>query len=295
MKNFFQFNYSLQNELNYMYMSNETSHFPFQTSNSWALNKNLANSWRFNSNQSQSRIVFTGNTAIFFELAQNLDYFEMFLNYGLVSNATLQKASAVLHDRDLQSNNFTVNAVYRVGYELATSILRIFWRPKLSIRSLVENYIEHYFKNNYVIGIQLRYHYLDWNDTFVFFECAQAIEAEIKTKPVKWFVTSDNEGYLSEIKKIKTLLDKIIYSNGSVKHVDQDTSGYGKALTDLELLRRCDEFIITGGSTFGFTASLLNGRYPMFVNGQINAKQCERFSFFNPSRTPRKISNAALF
>jgi hypothetical protein len=107
-------------------------------------------------------------------------------------------------------------------------------------------------------------------------------------KSVKWFVTSDEEDKLSRL--IANYSGKIFTSNGTIAHFVSSTKGYLRTLLDIELMSRADEIIITGGSTYGFMSSLKSGKYPLFVNGRVKAKKCERFSFSNPSLTPGQVA-----
>ena len=77
--------------------------------------------------------------------------------------------------------------------------------------------------------------------------------------------------------------------------MNDDPAGYEKAIIDVELLSRCDELIITGGSTFGFIAGMKSLKMPYYVNGFDNdMKSCRRNSlgFRNFSKTP---DNVAVF
>jgi hypothetical protein len=79
--------------------------------------------------------------------------------------------------------------------------------------------------------------------------------------------------------------NKVLTASGLIDHVAVNVNGYERAVLDVELLSRCDEVIITGGSTFGFASSLRSARFPLFVNGKQGSTNCERFTFSNPSRT----------
>jgi hypothetical protein len=129
-----------------------------------------------------------------------------------------------------------------------------------------------------------RYHYADWVDTDTFIQCALSIEKSVFRKSVRWFITSDNEGFLNRLKSNYSS-PKTIFTKGRIVHVARSSAGYYRTLLDLELLSKCDEVIITGGSTYGFLSALKRGKYPLFVNGGARSNKCERFSFSNPSVT----------
>jgi hypothetical protein len=96
-------------------------------------------------------------------------------------------------------------------------------------------------------------------------------------------VVSDVEEIITKAKQ--QFPELVIHTTGTITHTSSSLKGFRRALVDIELLSRCNDFIITGGSSFGFTSSLRSRRYPWYVNGKINAKSCERFIFSRPSRT----------
>jgi hypothetical protein len=187
---------------------------------------------------------------VFYDQACHVNFYPTFRHYGLVSDETLEKAFNILNRTEIITNNDTLNAVYRVGVELAHNILKTFWKPKPLITEQVDQIVDKHFKSVFVIGMQFRFWYLDWNDTFAFFECAKQIENSLtNNKTVKWFISADDEGNIEKIKKLYP--GKVITASGKVTHVEGDSSGFSRALVDIELLARTDETIITGGSTFG--------------------------------------------
>jgi hypothetical protein len=207
------------------------------------------------------------------------------LSYGLVSSETISKALPILNTSYIQTNDVNLNAAYRVGFELGHSILRLFWRPKRFIRDQVTLFYDKHFKGDFVIGIQLRFGYLNGSDVDVFIKCAQQIEIRAGgEKSFKWFVSADDETGLLALKK--RFPDKVLHAEGEIIHTFFFASGYLKAVMDSELLALTDEMIITGGSTFGFVAAMKKLKYPWTVNGSVNAQRYERFSFGKPSPTP---------
>lgn len=143
-----------------------------------------------------------------------------------------------------------------------------------------------------ILGIQLRSDYLYKEDFQVFMNCARQIEIELKTesnnsRPVKWYVSSEYEWVIDEIRNMTASEgDKIISGEGKIDHVIKDPNAYERAILDVELLSRCDRLILTGGSSFGFVAAFKNRRRPYYVNGRRSAQKCVLFDFSEPSRRP---------
>jgi hypothetical protein len=84
---------------------------------------------------------------------------------------------------------------------------------------------------------------------------------------------------------LKIIVSKISKS-GEMLHPETGNS-FEKSIVDNELLSKCDELLITGGSTYGFLAAMRMGRMPLFFNGERNSKQCARMSFTNIATTPK--------
>ena len=250
----FQTDNNTYNELNYIYRKNETYYFPYLVHNSFNPNKKISSYWGWRHISMHNRLVLTGIAPIFFDLGVDKSYYQAYLDYNLVSAKTIQAAWNI-HNKESDLNNTAenLNILYQVGFELANSILKIFWNPSRSLKAEVDNFVEKYFKNYFVIGIQLRYWYVEWDDTLTFFECAIEIEKKTK-KPVKWFVTTDSE---NELKRIASMHpNKVIFSNGTIGHVVHNRNALFRTLLDIELMARVDELIVTGGSTYGFMGAL---------------------------------------
>jgi hypothetical protein len=243
-------NKTLQNELSYLYRSNETRYFPYSTRNSFSARKQLDSYWKYSPDNKSNRLVFNIIGPVFYDLACETSFYPVFRDYGLVSENTLQRATVVMNSTPIVTNNETLNTVYRVGFELAHNIIRLFWKPTSIVTDQVTTLYDQHFKNNFVIGMQFRYWYLNWNDTFLFFECASKVEqAAAKGKTVKWYISADDNNHVEAIKKLYP--DKVVTASGRITHVDGDSSGFARALVDIEMLARADEIIITAGSTFG--------------------------------------------
>jgi hypothetical protein len=102
-------------------------------------------------------------------------------------------------------------------------------------------------------------------------------------------VLSDDEENLKRVEAMYP--DKVIHAEGKISHVSKSAVGYERALLDIELLSRCDEIVVTGGSTFGFAGSLRSGRYPWYVNGRQHAKTCKMFKFSEPGFANLEYTN----
>jgi hypothetical protein len=259
-------------------------HLPPLAKNSYKLHKSFKDLYLGVPSRLYKRFVLTGGSPIFLELACNKKYFQKFLDYGLVSSETIKQAEDLLNSGIFKSgnNSFSINYLYRTGFELAHNLMNKFWRSNGKIMRQVNLYRERFFKDNYVIGMQFRFYYLKWEDVYVFFDCALRIEKRIGRK-AKWLVTSDSATNLNKIKQLYP--DRVLHANGTIGHVEFESGVYSRALIDIELLSVSDELIMTGGSTFGFMAALKSAKYPWFVNGGVNATECERFSLTNPSYT----------
>jgi hypothetical protein len=61
---------------------------------------------------------------------------------------------------------------------------------------------------------------------------------------------------------------------------------------DVELLSKCDEIIVTGGSTFGFIAAIKARKMPFYVNGNSSMEYCEQMKLNRPSF---RYENIAVF
>jgi len=47
-----------------------------------------------------------------------------------------------------------------------------------------------------------------------------------------------------------------------------DADGFRRAVLDIELLSKCDEVIVTSGSTFGWLAAMKTLKMPYYVSGK---------------------------
>lgn len=258
----------------------------YETPNAWQARKNI-DSFHLNitkSNKPCDKHKITIASAMFFELASNPVYFEAFRANGLVRESTLNQARSVMANKTNYSD--TINKLFSVGFELAHNILYNSWIP--SFQSEVDEFFKQNFRGYFVIGIQIRFFYLHHNqDTYELLKCALMAEMSYRSrfgdaaKPVKWFVTTDSTFRLRRMKQHFRALGKIITTEGSIANVVEDESGWKRTVMDVELLSRCDELIMTSGSTYGMIAAIKMGRLPLFFSGKQRSKQCERMSFDN--------------
>jgi hypothetical protein len=70
------------------------------------------------------------------------------------------------------------------------------------------------------------------------------------------------------------LIGHIITADNTLHVAD----AYKRAVIDNELLSKCDELIMTAGSTYGMVAAIRSGRKPLFFSGMRRSRHCERLS-----------------
>ena len=178
---------------------------------SWLKSKSLSKLVRTFVPLTKRRIYDDKQSAYFFEICSNPLYYAKLQKYGLVSKRTVDNAIVKLYDDNACkscSDDDKLNSVLEVGYEVGGNLLNRLWIPKKPLHDRIEYYFNSEFKSYFVIGIQLRYHYLDDNkDTPKFIECAESIEKNVialigqtnfakSYKGFKWsvlFVRSNNE------------------------------------------------------------------------------------------------------
>ena len=199
-----------------------------------------------------NRFVCKSIYLTFFEICSNPDY-EKLYQYGLVSYETKNKAFEVTQNMGNYSDKDKKHYIFKVPYEVGGNLLNKVWVPKDFIMNKINYYVNNVFKDYFVIGIQIRNQFIDFNKDFkLFIECAQQIESNLitnKYKGIKWFISSDLES-IADILREK-YPNKIVTGDGVIGHISKNKDSYQRAILDHELLSRCDELIITGGSTFG--------------------------------------------
>ena len=206
----------------------------------------------------------------FYELCLNPIYYETFYRYGLVKRETLLNAFEILFNMDKYTNQDKQRYILKIPFEVGGNLLNKIWIPKNHIMNRVNYIVDNLFKDYYMIGLQMRYFYIDDPlDTYKFIDCAFEIEDNLtkmdskfnkKYKGVKWFITSDSSDVIDRL--AKEYPNKIVIGEGKVGHIVNSTDSYPRTIMDVELLSRCNDLVITGGSTFGiFMIILIKNSY----------------------------------
>lgn len=228
-------------------------------------------------------------TPYFFDLAANLEYAKKLVEYGFVREATVQKASQALHDPTVRISQ-KLEYLYLIGFEFGGHVLNNYWLLNSNMQKKIQKYSSANFDGAYVIGFQMRFVYMDVIDIDAFVSCAQSIEASNKhrigSRPVKvkWFISTDRSDLIENFSSV--FQDKILVGEGKIGHVAFEDGTYERAILDIELLSRCNETILTGGSTFGFIGSIKSQKRPFLVEGKRKTTACTKLEFFAPARTP---------
>jgi len=252
----------------------------------WQTNKNMIEISNTTLPNNQTIYIYQDIRAYFFELSSNPTYFKSLHRYGLVSKETLILSTKSLSNKSMSSDERNEN-ILKVGFEVGSNLLSLFWKPLRTIQEKIDEVVRKEFIGNYVIGIQLRYEFLSAEDTQVFIDCAIQIENQLEHNTnfnknnIKWFITSDLANSFGDLQK--RFGRKVFFLNNSLGHIDFGTRFYERAIMDVELLSKCDELIVTGGSTFGFIASIKAKRLPFYLNGKMGMKHCEQMSLNKPS------------
>ena len=265
----------------------------FRTRNSWAYKKNIGMLMQTSIPPNVTRFMYKNIHALFMEMCTNPAHFEKIEYYKLASQEAIKNALDSIKNN--KTDDEKMDSLFQIGFEVGGSLLNKFWLPKKSLVDVIDYYLNKEFKNSYVIGIQLRNQYLDLkNDLDKFYNCALELEENVKqsnkNKTVKWFISTDSEKLSNIIKKLYPT--KAISANGTITHTHFHSVGQARAIIDIELLSRCDEIIMSGGSTFGYVASMKNKKLPYYIDGKSSMKKCLRTVLSSPSRTP---SGSAIF
>lgn len=259
-----------------------------------------------------SKYAYTGNecgAAFYMELCSNPIYLSKLSQYNLVKRESVKSALDVLFRGDEFNEHEKQEKLFQVGFEVGGNLLNRVWLPNKQINQEKETYLNEMFKSHIVIGIQLRYLYLDENeeeeDVNKFIECAKQIEMEyflFRNKSLnntkssfKWFLTGDSQVKLNKL--LQMFPSKTFSTNKyHLGHIDEDKRGYFRTILDIELLSQCDELILTGGSTYGWIAAMKMLKLPLYVNGKTPAmKKCLRHNFSQPSTNNYGQNTNAIF
>lgn len=192
----------------------------------------------------------------------------------------------------------------RVGFEVGGNILNQVWILASSLQHHIQRIYEREFKNSFVIGLQLRFGdksfgtypanlYLnEMSDTLRFIECAQKIEASQTnlTNHFKWFITSDSQIELNKL--LKAYPNRAFSLDEQIGRLEHSHSN-PRALIEVELLSKCNELIVTGGSTYGWIAAMKMLKMPYYINGYEEAasKTCMRAKLSEPPKRPCNYGN----
>lgn len=262
----------------------------FDLKNLWKTNKNTKEVMSTHVPNKTIKSIYTDGSCYFMKICSNPIYYDKLLFYKLVSKETIANARNAIKNKidEKQLQEY----VFKIGYEVGGNLLNKIWIPKQRILNVINYYIEKEFKDNFVIGLQLRFFYLNsFYDIIKFINCAHELEKNntlVNKKTVKWFLSSDSDPKLNEI--LRLFPNKAFSSNGTIDHIVSNTKGYERVIIDIELLSYCDELITTGGSTFGFVAAMKSLKIPFYVDGFSKINACKKFSFSNPSKTPKNIA-----
>lgn len=229
-------------------------------------------------------------------MASHINYARKLAQAGFVSQQTVHKAVQNLNNPKIEAEQ-KIEFLYMIGFEFGGHVLNNYWRLKPNLTRKVDNFIREKFSAHFVIGFHLRNYYLSPQDIELFIDCALMIEnlrsKVVGNRKVKWFVASDHSGTIENLRKRSgTYKSRIIVNQGRIGHIGYNEDSYERALMDIELLSQCDEIIVTGGSTFGFIASLKSQKLPFVIEGERNATRCEVFKLSAPARA---FNNMATF
>lgn len=190
--------------------------------------------------------------------------------------------------------NETISQLLSIGFEFANHVLNNYWHLKPYLIEKIDRFVHDKFRGCFIIGLQIRTDYLTKTEHELFVKCAETIENErrnvIGDRLVKWFISTDSNEVLESLKFKHG--DRILHADGVISHIAYESVGYMRALMDIELLSRCNETVLTGGSTFGFIGSLKSKKFPYYIEGKRGERECQRFELFAPPRTP---GGAAMF
>ena len=129
-------------------------------------------------------------------------------------------------------------------------------------------------------------------DHLKFINCALEIEKQFIIEnqrfntSFKWFIATDSD----QIRKFlfENYKEKAFTSNGTLAHTSLGAEdGFRRAVLDVELLSRCNEIIVTSGSTFGWLAAMKMLKMPYVISGSRDMiMKCTRMDLRHPSTNP---------
>jgi hypothetical protein len=223
-------------------------------------------------------------------LAANLKHAEKLVSKGFIKKQTVLKARKALESN--VSQNIKLDNLFQIGFEFAGHVLNNYWLLKPNVKEKINNFIKQKFSGDFIIGLQMRFEYLNQEDIQTFVNCALKIENDNKTRignrKVKWFISTDQNAQIQNL--LNRYSDRILTGEGKIGHVAFESDAYERAILDIELLSHCNETILTGGSTFGFIGSLKSQKIPYFVEGKRSSNECKLLDFHAPARRPAGFS-----
>lgn len=115
-----------------------------------------------------------------------------------------------------------MDSIYQIGFEFAGHVLNNYWLLKPNVKEKISNFINQKFSGDFIIGLQLRFHYLNQEDIRTFINCALKIERENKINiangKVKWFISTDQYDKIRNL--LKRYSNKILIGEGKIGHVN---------------------------------------------------------------------------
>ncbi|CAF0871454.1 unnamed protein product [Brachionus calyciflorus] len=258
--------------LNYRLTTQDKNHFEYKKNLDFLLNETIP----FH----KTRLLYSDDVKpYFFTICSNPIYYEKILHYNLAKIETIREARMALFSS--QNESQVIDKLYAIGFEVAHNLLNKLWTLKSKFKYQIEKFQQDNFKNYFIIGIQLRSDYMKYRDLKLFIRCARYIEKiNNATDRAKWFISTDMKNVFPILKK--KFGDKVIEGRGKIGHITYDDNTMYRTVFDNEILSKSNEIIITGGSTFGFVASLRQGKMPYFVEGERQNEwngACNRATF----------------
>jgi hypothetical protein len=254
--------------------------------NSYILEQKVANEYEI--------YKITSPSALFFELASNPDDYSLLSNLSLVPDTVLDEAVA-LSKNEFADNDLRIETLFQVGFSFAYTVLNEILIPKQDIQAAVDSFTQKHFKSNYVIGMHMRSIFLSQElNTASFVECVLQLHEhvtfamKIPDEKILWFVATDDESLAQMIRNHYP--NRVITAVGSIGDATENGGFYRRAILDSELLSRCDDLVITGGSTFGLLAAMRAGRMPVYYNPSSDSNKCPRMTF---TEIPNRGGNLA--
>lgn len=267
--------------------------FAFDSVNVWKVNKPFDKMLKRLNSSLDSYVVVNITTfnAWFFEFVCLPETMDRFSATGLIKEKYVQEAKRLFTNKSTYlSEERKTEIAYKLGFDLVHTFLTKLWLPSDLIAAKMSTILsKHFDSRTFIIGIQVRKYYLNLpNDLEQILNCALEIEKQQNSSmKIKWYVTADEQELIDQIKS--EYGEKVITASGQIAHIEKN-EGYERAIIDNEMLSKCDELIITGGSTFGMTAAMRMGRMPLFFVGKKNCTQCSRMTFANPGPNHKNIA-----